>query len=375
MFRPSHPSPCRCGRPWPIAIAIVAALSLLPLRTLPARGASSNQPPAPRRIVGYVPAWSRGNGYRPEQIDFGVVNTVAHFSVTPRPDGTLAPPAWGPFPDPALVVAAHAAGAAIVLVVGDDRPETAQSFAAVVQPALRSAFVAAVADLVSTDGYDGVDLDWEFPQSVAERDGLTALVAALRVALGPARTLSLSLPAGAFWGDWFDVGAMTANVDWFGLMTYALSGPSWNAYADNNAALFSDRDGEASVDSAVHYYLGRGVPAEKLLVGLPFFGQRFDDVSALHAPVAAGRGRTVAYPSVLELIAAGWTVWWDAAAAVPFLTAPASAGLVTYDDPRSIAAKCGYVRAHALGGALLWYVGQDLVDGSQPLLAAAGSCR
>ncbi|HZQ34703.1 MAG TPA: glycoside hydrolase family 18 protein [Dehalococcoidia bacterium] len=360
-----------------MALGIAAAL-LLPLSTVAARHASAARATTPRRVVGYVPAWERGKGYQPDQIDFRVVNTVAHFSVAPLPDGTLAPPTWGPFPDPALVTAAHAAGAAIVLVVGDDRPQTAQSFAAVVQPALRPAFVAAVVAAVAADGYDGVDLDWEFPQSAGQRDGLSALVAALRTALGPGRTLSLSLPASAFWGDWFDVGLLTPNVDWFGVMTYALSGPSWDEYADNNAALFSGRDGEASADAAVHYYRSRGVPPEKLLVGLPFFGQRFDSVAALHAPLTDAAGTTIAYPDVLALIAAGWTEQWDTAAEVPFLTAPAADGLVSlvsYDDPRSIAAKCAYVRSEALGGALIWYVGQDRVDGGQPLLTAAGACR
>ncbi len=377
MSRQSRPFSWRGVYPRPIAVALalVALLPLLPLPAGAARGAAPNPPSTPRRIVGYVPAWARGNGYRPDQIDFGVVNTVAHFSVTPRADGTLAAPAWGPFPDPALVAAAHAAGAAIVLVVGDDRPETADGFAAVVQPALRPAFVSAVAALIAANGYDGVDLDWEFPQDATDRDGLTALVAALRAALGSTRTLSLSLPASAFWGEWFDAGALAPLVDWFGVMTYALSGPSWDDHADNNAALFSDRDGEASVDSAVRYYLGRGVPAEKLLVGLPFFGQRFDAVAALHAPLTGGAGRTLPYPSVLDLIAAGWTAHWDAAASVPFLTDPTAAALVSYDDPRSFAAKCAYVHAHRLGGALLWYVGQDLVNGRQPLLAAAAACR
>ncbi len=370
----------RPSRLWKIALAATlwtAASTGAPRLAHAGSGhaAASSQASAARRIVGYVPAWERGNGYLPGQIDFGVVTTVAHFAVTPLPDGTLAPPDWGPFPDPALVTRAHATGASIVLVIGGDHPAATRGFAAVVQPELRPIFVAQVRALVDADGYDGIDLDWEFPHDAAARDGLTDVVAALRAALGPTRTLSLSVPASGFWGEWFDVAALAPNVDWFGVMTYGLSGPSWDDHSDSNAALFPGRSGEASVDTAVSYYVGRGAPPEKLLVGLPFFGQRFDDATALHQPLKHSGGTTISYPEVLDLVAEGWAEQWDPVTSVPFLTAPAAPGLVSYDDPRSFGAKCSYVRTHALGGVLLWHVGQDLRNGAQPLLAAAGACR
>ncbi|HZQ39067.1 MAG TPA: glycoside hydrolase family 18 protein [Dehalococcoidia bacterium] len=371
----------RLGGGWnPARLAPLLGLLLLAAQLMPATGgavrpvAAAHDPS--RRIVAYFPLWLRNEGYDENAIDFSTVNTVAHFAVVPRADGSIAIPDWGPFPDPALIARAHAAGATIVLVVGGDDEAARAGFAVMAaSAATRDAFVVAVAALVAANGYDGVDLDWEFPADADDRNDLSALATALRTALGAGKTLSVSLPAGDERGRWFDLPALLPNFDWFGIMTYALSGAGWSDHAFHNAALYASFDGEPSLDGAVAYYRARGVPAAKLQPGIPFYGERFDTVSAVGQRLTGADGTAIVYADVLQLSADGWSIYRDATAGVPLLVRSAGPGIVSYDDEESVRGKCAYVAAHGLGGVIVWRLGQDRIGADQPLLRAVHTCR
>lgn len=328
-----------------------------------------------RRVVAYFPLWLRKEGYRAQSIDFSVVTTVAHFAVTPQPDGSIVIPDWGTFPDPNLINTAHAHGASVILVVGGDDPSAATAFSALAATeATREVFITNLVDLVLANGYDGVDLDWEFPANAMDRADLSLLVAELRQALGNNLSLSIAAPASDWYGRWFDVAALMPNLNWLGAMTYLLSVPDTATYADNNAALYTTRSGEVSVDASTQYWLGRGVPPQQLLIGLPFFGQQVD-ATGLHQPLLDRGGDALAYANVVDLIGNGWIPNWDPAAQVPYLQAANGLGIISYDDPASIAAKCAYTVSHGLGGVIIWHLGQDGIGSDQPLLEAARGCR
>lgn len=330
-----------------------------------------------RRVVAYFPTYARDDGYSERDIDFNVVTVVAHWSVTPRADSTLVLP--GHFPDPALVGATHAAGASIVLVVGDDQASTAQAFSTIVaSAALRRTLVANLLRLVRDDGYDGIDIDWEYPQSQSDADGLTALVGDLRSALGSARTLSLAAEPGDWGARYLDITALSPLLDWFGLMTYQYAGPAWSQTAQHNAPLHSTTEQPASIAATAAYFLARGAPAAKLLIGLAFFGERYDGASALDAPLANANGGDLAYSAIAALPAGQWTAQRDVEAGVPYLLrADGAPGVISFDDAASIAAKCAFVSDSGLGGAIVWRLGQDGAGppAAQPLLQAAHACR
>lgn len=329
------------------------------------------------RVVGYLPIWAISTGYTARAIDFTVVTDVAHFAVVPRGDGSLELPDWGPFPDPELLRVAHAAGARVVLVVGGDHEAARAGFSEMAgSAAARRTFAHAVIQLLDAHGYDGVDLDWEFPNSAVDRAGLSTLVVELRAAFGEHRTLSLAAPASDYFGRWFDIPALLPNVDWIGAMTYGLNGPSWSVRSGHNAPLFAATRGGAdsldalSVASGRTYYRSRGVPPEKLLLGLPFFGQRFDGANGLDQTLANRGGETLPYRSISRMMTDGWIPHRDQRARVPYLTAAAGSGLLSYDDPQSIRAKVAYSVAQGMGGVLIWSLGQDWTNGAQPLLQA-----
>lgn len=338
--------------------------------------------PALRRVVGYFPLWARNGGYTERDVDFSIVNHIAHFSVVPNSDGSIQVPDWGQFPDPALLNRAHENGAKVSIVVGGDHAEATRGFSVMAANTnTRARFIRDLMGLVTAHGYDGVDIDWEFPESVADRSNLTALVHELRAALGSGRTLSVAGPASDWYGRWFDLPALARDLDWIGAMTYSLNAPGWSRFAGHNAALYTTRQaaihdgGELSLDTSRAYYLGRGVPASKLLLGLPFYGQRFDGAKDINQPLASSAGAALDYRDIASMVDKdGWIARTDRGAQVPYLVGN-NGGVLSYDDPGSIAAKCNYTSAQGLGGVIIWHLGKDKVGSTQPLLSAVGSCR
>lgn len=326
-----------------------------------------------RKVVTYFPIWNPNAGYSWENVDFSSVTHIGHFSVVPQSDGSIEVPDWGPFPDTALVQHAHDAGVKVYLVVGGDHAAATQGFAAMAASArTRGRFVRGLITIVDAQGYDGVEIDWEFPYNSTDRANLTALVRDVRAALGTNRSLSVAMPGSNWYGQWFDVSALEPNLDWFSVMTYSFAGASWAPTATHNSPLY----GDGSIDSARQYYLGRGVPARKFLAGIPFFGERFDGAESLNQTLTDRAGGSMDYRGIAPLIGNGWTQQRDMAAGeMPYLTKDGSNGVIVYDDPQSVRAKCRYVADQGIGGVIVWRLGQDVVDGSQPLFRAVANCK
>lgn len=359
------------------------AFTSAPGQTPPPATPSPTATPAPtngngNRVMGYFPIWLANSGYTYRDVDFTALTHIAHFSVVPNPNGTVQIPNWGPFPDTGLLSAAHAAGVKVILVVGtgDDSAVTANFAAMAASAATRTAFAQNLTTLVAQYGYDGVELDWEFPASAADRTNLTALCAALRSALGAGRTLSLSAPSSNWNGQWYELANLNSYLDWFSVMTYDMSGAGWSHKAEHNAALFPAYAGEDNAAASMAYYQSFGIARSKILMGLPFFGQRFDAATAILQPLTPpSAGGSADYKDIAPLIGNGWNAFRDTTAQVPYLVRSGGAGVIAYDDATSIAAKCSYVKSNGLGGAMIWHLGKDRIGSGQPLLQAAKGCR
>ena len=163
----------------------------------------------------------------------------------------------------------------------------AADFAADARPETRAAFVTSCVDLflrgnfapgvAASDLFDGIDLDWEFPHG-PDAANFVPLVEEFRRqmnALRPGLLLTVALgPSPRMYGD-ADLAAIGQLVDRAGLMTYDFHGP-WNPTTGFIAPLASTEGG--SVERTVAAYLQAGIPRQKLLVGLPFYGYEWRSV-------------------------------------------------------------------------------------------------
>ena len=98
----------------------------------------------------------------------------------------------------------------------------------------RAAFISSLKSFMSKYGFQGVDLDWEYPGTSerggvrADTENLVSLVSEMRAAFGTQYGISLTLAPDYWYLRYFDAKAMEQYVDWFGFMAYDLHG-SWDA--------------------------------------------------------------------------------------------------------------------------------------------------
>ena len=378
-------------------LAALAALSALLALPLPAQQR--------RDVIGYYPSWKwrpGSHGLTPAEIPYGSLTVINYAFFVPLPDGTLAgkdtagdaqlllprrDEATGDF-TPSLTMTAHSHGVRVLLSIGgwDD----SGSFpAAASDPAHRARFAHGCAGAIRRYGFDGIDIDWEYP-GFAEHNGSPADSAGFPLLLGTLRdtldrlgrtlgrhlVLSAAVPATEAHAGLMAIRRSAEILDFVNVMTYDLYG-SWDPRAYHNAPLAAGPGGDSArtVDGAFRLYHERyGVPARKINLGVPFYGHTFADCTELLGTHAGADTASFAGGAPYANIAARtgeFTRHWDPFAKVPYLTSPVRRTLVSYDDAESIRLKAAYVVDRGASGVIIWEITQDaLPGGSHPLLKA-----
>jgi chitinase len=251
-------------------------------------------------------------------------------------------------------------------------------------------------------GFDGIDIDWEYPcggglpgnrTRPEDKQNYTRLLAALRRELdaqekadGRHYLLTIAAPAGPANIANLEPAGIAAQVDWINLMTYDFHG-AWEFVTNFNAPLFAAAGDPSpdeavrrrcNVDAAVQAYLKAGVPADRLVVGVPFYGRGWGGVgkgnNGLYQKAAPNPPRGTWEAGVFDYkdLAANYLPkhrrHWHAEAQVPWLYDPDGGLFISYDDPESLRLKARYVRDHHLGGVMFWELSAD--DGQSSLLGA-----
>jgi chitinase len=248
--------------------------------------------------------------------------------------------------------------------------------------------------------FDGVDIDWEFPVSGGpsgtiarpqDRQDATLLATEFRRQLdalgGEHHVLTAALPAGRLQtgGAYdpaasFDLAAMGGVLDWINLMTYAMGtgfSPASTFDAPMNAVP-QDPLGQPmkrwnNVTGAVRYYEQHGVPADKIVLGVPFYGQGFNVAQegsdhGLYQPYDSTFGVDT-WPDVKALLAdPAWQQYWNNDAQAPWLYNSAEHKFLSFEDPRSISIRSTYAKRSGLRGAFMWELSED--DSTHTMLDA-----
>jgi chitinase len=255
--------------------------------------------------------------------------------------------------------------------------------------ASRKTFADSCVALMKKYGFDGVDIDWEYPVSgglqngrSADKQNFTLLLQALNTALDAQGAvdsrdylLTIAGPAGADKVNNIEPAKVAATVDWINLMTYDYNG-NWNNYTGHNAPLSKPTGypGPAGLyaQATVDNYLANGVPASKLVLGVPFYGRSWSNVpstnNGLYASGTTGPGTWEAgmldYQDIAVnyLTNSGYAKLRDDSAQVPYLYNKTKGVFVSYDDPASVAAKARYLKQKGLAGGMIWELSADTKD-------------
>ena len=334
-------------------------------------------------VVGYYAGWSAYQGYHPEDIPAHLLTHINYAFAMIDPDtGTLV--LDNPQQDEQNFSALRTLREAyphLKLILSTGGWDYSTHFSDVAATAAgRTTFARSCAELLSAYDLDGIDLDWEYPVSGGtagtvhrpqDRQNFTLLLRAIRQELdrqgqrdGKEYQLTIAGAAGTWYLSNIQPTAVAEVVDHIFLMAYDIHGP-WDSYADFNAPLYtpsvSAPHHQSSVSDSVEAYLDSGVPAEKLVLGMPLYGYRYDGATGgrngLYSPFTSAR--SVPYDTLVTtyLSDPAYRQFRHDEAQVPYLYGKNS--FLTYDDPQSIADKATLAQDLGLQGVGFWELSQD----------------
>ena len=240
----------------------------------------------------------------------------------------------------------------------------------------RRLFLESAADYVRIHHLDGVDIDWEFPGlpgalnnfRAEDKENYTLLIQELRIRFNHLekelhRRLFITVATGATseFLEHTEMNKVSRYVDTVNLMAYDYYEPGDGPITGHHAPLYSSHNDPKgiSVDRSVREYEMAGVPAGKIVLGVPFYGHVWSQVPAVNMGLFQAGEKVPPGPSPLkdgpeEMLRNGFRRYWDFEAKAPYLYNAERGVFVSYDDPESLALKCGYVLAHHLRGVMFW---------------------
>ncbi len=325
------------------------------------------------RLLGFYTYYN--GAYRSNKIPYTELTHIAHAFLDVSSNGNITVP--GGYLEPALIANAHANGVKVLTSIGGANVTNFSGVAA--NPAYTTNFVNQLYQFIHDNGYDGVDIDWEFPQGSADLANEVGFFSAIRNKFNsspspaPSWEISFDVEANGFWGQWVDYTNLIPYVSYFNSMSYGNSG-SWVGHTSHNCPISLGTDPYVDgTDQADMDYLitSRSVPPSKINLGMPFYGVEFPFVSGgLYATCGNCSGISNPNYSQIPTMFASWTYNWDAAAQVPYYVGPGNTGFLTFENSQSVTVKVNYaLGTRKVGGVFMWELSSDYMsNNTQPLL-------
>ena len=287
---------------------------------------------------------------------------------------------------------------------------------------LRKAFADNIVKFLNKyPGFDGVDIDWEYPiagndihHTPDDKINFNSLIHDIRTAMdstGHTYYLTIASAHNSKQGDGgsvdnFDVKGLFQNgVNWIDIMAYDIyQSTSEPTQTNNAAALFqpatdtSINAGDDSVSASIADYKKQGLTMDEihqLVLGIPLYGYGWKSVSVagndpnypglfatatskLPNPYVQGSDGIFTYKTIVDRLISDQglqATWWqqnpDDSSQPPYqfstYYSPTTKAFVSFDDVQSATAKADYILSQGLGGAMFWELSGDATNGSSLL--------
>ena len=237
--------------------------------------------------------------------------------------------------------------------------------------AKRTEFCQSVKSLIEKHKLDGVDIDWEYPTQSADNEtgcdpmdtqNFNLVLRELRETLGTGKIISFASSSSGKYVDWKTA---IKYIDYVNVMTYDMGAAS----TGHNSPLHkSTRFTHRSWDEAVDAHVKAGVPINRQVMGVPFYGKAEKNpaegtkifeysVKYYEIPDILNKGTYKGKP-----LARAVKRQWEPTSMVPFLVDETGKNVLSYDDPESVEAKGTYVKANGHLGAMFWEYRCDTDD-------------
>lgn len=235
--------------------------------------------------------------------------------------------------------------------------------------------------------FDGLDLCWEFPRGLDDKEKFSNLVKELRESFDgeakssgkPRLLLSAAVPASfeAITAG-YDVPTINKYLDFMNVMTYDFHG-DWEQVVGHNSPLYPLNSATAyqkklTLDFSAAEWVRQGASKENLVIGLPTYGRTFTlanpNLTDIDAPAARGgkpgqftkESGFLSFFEVCEMLKSQATLVWDNEQMIPY--AYKGDQWVGFDDPRSFKMKVQWLKQNGYSGIMIWSVDMDDFTGS-----------
>ncbi|XP_068144040.1 acidic mammalian chitinase [Drosophila tropicalis] len=267
----------------------------------------------------------------------------------------------------------------VLAVVGGWNEGSIKYSAMAADPVKRAKFVSSSLDFIQKHGFDGLDLDWEYPAqrggADADRENFVTLLREIKETYDK-YGLELGIAVGASEASAilsYDIPAISQHLTFINVMTYDFH-MALDGYLGLNAPL-------PEVQQSIDYWLSAGAPPEKLILGIGFYGhsyqmsdssQNWPGASCIGPGSAGAYTRESGFLGYHEICQNNWQTVFDEETSSPY--AFQGDQWIGYDNPASIELKMQLVESRNLGGAMMWSIETDdfrgLCGESYPLLKA-----
>lgn len=251
----------------------------------------------------------------------------------------------------------------------------------------RATFARTSVEFMKDWGFDGIDVDWEYPADATEAENMVLLLQRVRQELdsysaehagGHHFELSIAAPAGPQHFELLKLAELGEVLDHVNLMAYDYAG-SFSDFAGHQANIYPSEDNPDSTpfstQVAVDAYIAGGVPAEKLILGMPIYGRAFtqtDGPGTAFNGVGEGSWENGIW-DYKELPLNGAEVQYDEAIGATWTYDAASRTMVSFDTPDMIREKVSYAQGLGLGGSMFWEASADKTGADSLISTAATS--
>lgn len=328
-------------------------------------------------VVGYYAAWSKYSGFTPSKID---ANKVTHINYAFANISNDLKITLGYLDIDAANISQlnklkeTNPNLKTIISVGGWSWSGRFSDVALTQRS-REVFADSVVDFIVKYGFDGADIDWEYPvggglstniNRSEDKHNFTLLMKTLREKLdakgkanGKHYILSFAGAAGTWYAAKTELSELSKYVDYANIMTYDIHG-TWETYTDFNAPLYSNSH-SISVDFGVNSWINAGFPKNKIVMGVPFYGHIYNEVTNYNNGFnqTYSGGVSISYANIVGnyLNGTGYQRFFHSVAKVPWLFNGST--FITYDDEESLTEKANYIKEKGLIGAMIWELSQD----------------
>lgn len=250
---------------------------------------------------------------------------------------------------------------------------------AVLTDSARQVFAKSSVAIIKQYKLDGVDIDWEYPGMPGEegnvfrpedKQNFTEMFHAIRNELdllekesGQKKLLTTAVAGFAEWLPFVEMDKAAQYLDYVNLMTYDLF---VGDTAVNHAGLYKSKfyNSDRNADHCVNAFIAAGVPVEKLVLGIPFYGRSFTLKEDADIPIgkkfvsqAYIDGYTFIKDSLVDQ--RGYKKDRDTFANVPYIYNAATRTVISFDDEKSVRRKCQYVMDKKMAGVMFWEYDSD----------------